>query len=474
MPIKFRCQYCKQFLGISRKKAGEIVDCPTCGRTLRVPLLDGKVIPLPKLQLDLKDSSLTRAMEELAVLGEIEEESPNKVTASFSGVDQTASKEQPLQKESEIPDAPSFYHGKGDHGKETHAAQQEESEEENSFSLDYYSEPNAPPIINLPPMVTPEIIEFEPPELIPQETEPAKTEPDKSEPIQNTIDSAVSADIKPPVVSQTEVQEKVVATTDFVASEIQHLADEQQDKELIPKAEYVPKVSVRLSSQSPQQVTFSKKNLIAIISVSLVTGLLLGWLMATLLTSQKSPSENVTKNGQKETNTKDAAKNNHQNKNSQRSPGLPFGQIAVRGRITYKTEQQSTRPDKGARVIVLPESRDGEARIPHVGFRGGDTPFNFKVAEAALHVLGGDAAIVNDKGEYEINLPEAGRYHIVIISHFQSRDESAKVDVSLRGLLRGYFDRPEQLLGKLAFRFDEINFNGDDVEIKDFTFDGTQ
>lgn len=68
MPIKFRCQHCRQFLGISRERAGDIFDCPTCGRTLRVPEIDGTVRPLPKVKLNLADSELRKALEELADL----------------------------------------------------------------------------------------------------------------------------------------------------------------------------------------------------------------------------------------------------------------------------------------------------------------------------------------------------------------------------------------------------------------------
>jgi hypothetical protein len=66
MPIKFRCQHCRQFLGISRAKAGELFDCPTCGWTLRVPDLDGTIRPLPDPGLDMGDSKLAQALDELA------------------------------------------------------------------------------------------------------------------------------------------------------------------------------------------------------------------------------------------------------------------------------------------------------------------------------------------------------------------------------------------------------------------------
>jgi hypothetical protein len=68
MPIKFRCSHCNQFLGISRAQSGSVVDCPACGRSIRVPNLDGTTAPLPKPAIDLSDSTLASALEQLASL----------------------------------------------------------------------------------------------------------------------------------------------------------------------------------------------------------------------------------------------------------------------------------------------------------------------------------------------------------------------------------------------------------------------
>jgi len=56
-------------MGISHSKAGEVVDCPTCGLSVRVPDLDGQIAPIPQPKLDLKDAELTNALDELAAIG---------------------------------------------------------------------------------------------------------------------------------------------------------------------------------------------------------------------------------------------------------------------------------------------------------------------------------------------------------------------------------------------------------------------
>src|SRR5262245_32816362 len=39
MPIRFRCAYCNQLLGIARRKSGTVVRCPTCAGHVVVPNL---------------------------------------------------------------------------------------------------------------------------------------------------------------------------------------------------------------------------------------------------------------------------------------------------------------------------------------------------------------------------------------------------------------------------------------------------
>lgn len=42
MPIRFRCAYCNQLLGIARRKAGTVIHCPTCAGQVVVPAAESE------------------------------------------------------------------------------------------------------------------------------------------------------------------------------------------------------------------------------------------------------------------------------------------------------------------------------------------------------------------------------------------------------------------------------------------------
>lgn len=68
MPIKFRCRHCEQLLGIAKSQAGALVDCPQCGRSIRVPELDGRTRKMPSRAPQTADDSLMTALSELSAL----------------------------------------------------------------------------------------------------------------------------------------------------------------------------------------------------------------------------------------------------------------------------------------------------------------------------------------------------------------------------------------------------------------------
>lgn len=69
MAIKFRCPHCRQLLGISTTKAGTLVDCPACGRSVLVPN-DGSVATKTVTTSKTGDHpGLFSALQELSALG---------------------------------------------------------------------------------------------------------------------------------------------------------------------------------------------------------------------------------------------------------------------------------------------------------------------------------------------------------------------------------------------------------------------
>ncbi len=69
MPIQFRCEYCRQLLGISQSRAGSMVDCPACGRSLLVPSKDGATAKPVRSAKAQADARLLNALAELSGLG---------------------------------------------------------------------------------------------------------------------------------------------------------------------------------------------------------------------------------------------------------------------------------------------------------------------------------------------------------------------------------------------------------------------
>ena len=57
MPIRFRCAYCNQLLGIARRKAGTVVRCPTCAGQVVVPAGEGDAEDKPPADQPLFERS---------------------------------------------------------------------------------------------------------------------------------------------------------------------------------------------------------------------------------------------------------------------------------------------------------------------------------------------------------------------------------------------------------------------------------
>lgn len=383
MPIKFRCQHCKQFLGISHIKAGLLVDCPTCGRTIRVPDPEGYVEPLPEPKLNLLDSRLKIALEELANMGLSDAEfEPESAVAVAEGEGTT---------------------------------------------------PKTPTATAAPPPA-PVPIRLEPP--LPAMSIPLEVhDPYKPSPIATMQELAALANR--PLARDPAAEQPSIEASPF--------ANGNRYGAALPTG----RRSIALSW---------------VVSIAMVT-FGLGFVAGRWDRSPKAfnppanaPLKNVpVANGNPKVVKEPSVSNTNE--------------PAVRGRITFKNAAGERRADRGARVLLLPEKRDGSTKLSVVGFRSADAEADVQVASAGLKALGGDVAIVDESGNFEIASLKSGTYRVLALSHFQPRDMRESLDASLKGILENFFDRPEQLLGKCGYHFGEIKLTGQETELWDHSFE---
>lgn len=367
MPIKFRCNYCRQFLGISRAQAGGIVDCPTCGRTIRVPQLDGSLQPVPEPELNLQDAHLARALDELARLGSGDSQPPSNPALPVGDDDAENELPQPIPEPIpiEVPIAPT------------------------------------PIAVNRPPIEEMEqTLEDQPPH---QAAHPYQS-----------LDVLAELACLPPVESPASAEP----------------------------------VEPRRPAFASPPVRTSVSQTVLLVALAFIAGMLFERFVK-VLESLKRPAAAPP---------------------AVEAPTNPRPDEAgkLTGRITYKSADGASQPDRGARILVFPPQREGESKLSIVGFRPADGDVDAKVATASLQALGGAMTSADDAGKFQLQVA-AGNYQILVISHFQARDDSEPIDPALRKLLAQYFDKPDDLLGQLKFDFGPLRVKGTG-DVRDSSF----
>lgn len=402
MPIKFRCEHCRQLLGISQSKAGEHVDCPTCGRSVLVPPLDGQTSSEPKPSWNPKDQALLNALESLASLS-TESDSP-------SPIEQLAS-----------------------------------SDEEGG---------NAP--LSPQPVAKPEPIELPPlekPVALREPTQNSVMEPSDAE--ENEEDSS-----EPVPMAEGEVKIDELPTS--------------ENSPALPSADRVPAVSLDnpVTVTSPPQVPISspapshqKGVSVTVLVVLALCAFGAGYWVRGLSPSHQEPiSSSVTDLSTKPSNSKEKEA-------TETGSAEDDSREAIEGRISYRTAEGNTQPDEGAIVVMLPVYRKSSGKLPITGLRPADSKEDRDIARAAIRALGGDLVVVDSNGQYTGHLPQAGEYHVLVLSRHGARDEEELIDSADVVILGDYFERPRQLLGQLKFRVGTVNYRGDNVEIWDHAFE---
>jgi hypothetical protein len=126
----------------------------------------------------------------------------------------------------------------------------------------------------------------------------------------------------------------------------------------------------------------------------------------------------------------------------------------VEGKVSLVSPSGAKRGDAGAVVIVLPAGKSPGKRLPIAGLRPSDPPpAKGDATMVALGGFGGAATRADESGGFELSVPGAGSYRILVVSRQATRGPDGPLERSDISELEKYFDAPAELLQRCNFRW---------------------
>ncbi len=134
----------------------------------------------------------------------------------------------------------------------------------------------------------------------------------------------------------------------------------------------------------------------------------------------------------------------------------------IEGTINYAAGNRNL-ADEGAVVAVIPQNRQKpDEKAPAIGLRPADTtPGEHNRGVAILRELGGAYSRTDQRGRFEVRVPDRGKYLVLVIS--RSRQMASLDEISTADLLKlgPYFDNAADLLGKQRYQLTQEVVRGD-------------
>lgn len=141
------------------------------------------------------------------------------------------------------------------------------------------------------------------------------------------------------------------------------------------------------------------------------------------------------------------------------------------GEVVYATGGGRNLPDDGSVVIVLPtDTRPAPtAKAPIEGLRPGDPlPQGDSDNLRIIQSIGGAYARTDTAGRYQLTLPDAGKYFVLIVSKNKYRAADEELNKADLAALGSYVLPPTELLGESKYEWREVTIRKN--ESIDFTF----
>jgi hypothetical protein len=133
----------------------------------------------------------------------------------------------------------------------------------------------------------------------------------------------------------------------------------------------------------------------------------------------------------------------------------------LEGTINYAAGNRNL-ADAGAVVAVIPHDKQRpDEKAPAIGLRPEDTPPGEQGRGVAiLRELGGAYARTDDRGRFQVRLPDRGKYLVLVISGSRQQ-RASEIDTKDVLSLSPYFDNAADLLGQQRYQLTQEVVRGD-------------
>ncbi|MBP89950.1 MAG: hypothetical protein CMJ64_25120 [Planctomycetaceae bacterium] len=145
---------------------------------------------------------------------------------------------------------------------------------------------------------------------------------------------------------------------------------------------------------------------------------------------------------------------------------LPAQPCVVTGLVQYAGGSGQNRPDNGAIVLVVPTeerpSRESKAEV--AGLRPGDpVPQDDSDNLRIIRSIGGAYTRVDADGQFHVQLPDTGRYFVLVVSGNAYRNAGQDPNRGDIAQLGRYVQPPMDLLGQSKYEWRELTIRNDEA-----------
>lgn len=124
--------------------------------------------------------------------------------------------------------------------------------------------------------------------------------------------------------------------------------------------------------------------------------------------------------------------------------------VSLKGTVQYGIAGGDQLIDEGAVVLAVPVGAKPTAKLSAIGLRPQDAS---GTGHQALQPLGGDYVRVQPTGAFELTVPRAGDYYLLIISNHAQRPPGEGLDRNHVGEMSPFFEVAGDLIGAQQYRW---------------------